>query len=216
MLPTICWDTFETNLLNQQVHQLHQLQRCKSLFDTSELGNGKNMGDCYSNEFWSWMTGVVATHFFYFHPEILGKMNPFWRAYFSKGLKAPTSFWSWMISPKYLVLLISTNINIHTYYHRIQRCGVFFGFSHFKVSFKRCLCCGDMWPGQSVCNSLPCGKPIRGSRANCDLWLVVILRGQVMNTAFPTFHPFLFQGKGRLQRERSSSQGCFQTTVSWV
>ena len=34
---------------------------------------------------------VVATQIFlWFSPRTLGKMNPFWRAYFSKGLKPPT------------------------------------------------------------------------------------------------------------------------------
>ncbi len=37
-------------------------------------------------DFW-----VVVSNIFYFHPY-LGKMNPFWRAYFSKGLKPPTRF----------------------------------------------------------------------------------------------------------------------------
>ena len=30
--------------------------------------------------------------YFYFHPANWRKMNPFWRAYFSTGLKPPTSF----------------------------------------------------------------------------------------------------------------------------
>ena len=34
---------------------------------------------------------VVVSNIFYFHPY-LGKMNPFWPAYFSNGLKPPTSF----------------------------------------------------------------------------------------------------------------------------
>ena len=32
---------------------------------------------------------MVVSNMFYFHPY-LGKMNPFWRAYFSDGLKPPT------------------------------------------------------------------------------------------------------------------------------
>ena len=32
-------------------------------------------------------------YFFGMFNPCLGKMNPFWRAYFSKGLKPPTSFW---------------------------------------------------------------------------------------------------------------------------
>ena len=44
-----------------------------------------------------WNSHTVPTYsmwwfqkIFGFHPEKLGKMNPFWRAYFSKGLKPPT------------------------------------------------------------------------------------------------------------------------------
>ena len=39
---------------------------------------------------------MVVLKIFYFHPDKLGKMNPFWRAYVSDGLKPPTSwgFWS--------------------------------------------------------------------------------------------------------------------------
>ena len=34
----------------------------------------------------------------YFHPKNLGKMNPFWRAYFSNGLvQPPTSYRWWLI-----------------------------------------------------------------------------------------------------------------------
>ena len=54
-----------------------------------------------SGLFWGWL--VVATHIFFrdFRPETLGKMKPFWRAYFSIGLKAPLasskSTWKWMV-----------------------------------------------------------------------------------------------------------------------
>ena len=38
---------------------------------------------------------VVVSNMFYFHPKTLGKMNPFWRSYFSKGLvQPPTSHFS--------------------------------------------------------------------------------------------------------------------------
>ena len=39
-----------------------------------------------------WWFQIYSNMFFYFHPENLGKMNPFWRAYFFKGvgLKPPT------------------------------------------------------------------------------------------------------------------------------
>ena len=38
---------------------------------------------------------VVVSNVLYFHPY-LGKMNPFWRSYFSIGLQPPTShFWGW-------------------------------------------------------------------------------------------------------------------------
>ena len=46
---------------------------------------------------YDWSTWVflvfwaVVSNMFYFHPY-LGKMNPFWRAYFSDGLKPPPSF----------------------------------------------------------------------------------------------------------------------------
>ena len=39
---------------------------------------------------------MVFPIFVYFHPCYLGKMNPFWRAYFSRGLKPPTSLY-WVI-----------------------------------------------------------------------------------------------------------------------
>ncbi len=42
------------------------------------------------SELW-YHTWVVVSNIFYFHPY-LGKMNPFWRAYFSKGLKPPTRY----------------------------------------------------------------------------------------------------------------------------
>ena len=35
--------------------------------------------------------GGNSDSFCYFHPEKWGKMKPFWRAYFSDGLKPPTS-----------------------------------------------------------------------------------------------------------------------------
>ena len=38
---------------------------------------------------WKWTPGWWFQRFFYVHPY-LGKMNPFWRAYFSDGLKPPT------------------------------------------------------------------------------------------------------------------------------
>ena len=34
---------------------------------------------------------MVVSYIYYFHPY-LGRMNPFWQAYFSDGLKPPTSF----------------------------------------------------------------------------------------------------------------------------
>ena len=39
------------------------------------------------------ITWVVVLNYFLFSPLFLGKMNPFWRAYFSKGLvQPPTSY----------------------------------------------------------------------------------------------------------------------------
>ena len=37
-------------------------------------------------------TWLVATQIVFIFAPILGKRNPFWRAYFSKGLEPPTSF----------------------------------------------------------------------------------------------------------------------------
>ncbi len=36
-------------------------------------------------------------YFWNFHPECLGKMNPFWRAYFSNGLVQPPTSWAFGI-----------------------------------------------------------------------------------------------------------------------
>ena len=48
----------------------------------------------YLPTFGNQMTGGGNSNIFYFHPEPWGKMNPFWRAYFSTGLKPPTSPYS--------------------------------------------------------------------------------------------------------------------------
>ena len=48
---------------------------------------------------WSWTNFKFARwwqlKYFLFSSRSLGKMNPFWRAYFSKGLKPPTSYDHW-------------------------------------------------------------------------------------------------------------------------
>ena len=49
-----------------------------------------------------YLSGWWFHSYFLFPPRTLGKMNPFWRAYFSKGLKPPTSCMCMYISLSYL------------------------------------------------------------------------------------------------------------------
>ena len=61
---------------------------------TWKVKNGHmNKGKCiYILYTWS-ISGRWFQIFFYFHPENLWKMNPFWRAYFSDGLVQPPASW---------------------------------------------------------------------------------------------------------------------------
>ena len=50
-------------------------------------GTGPNAKDQGVKAFWkTYLGGGNSNIFWNFHPENLGKMNPFWRAYFSNGL----------------------------------------------------------------------------------------------------------------------------------
>ena len=51
-------------------------------FEKSIFGNVKNPGNCLN-------LGGGNSNMFYFHHEKLGKMNPFWHSYVSKGLVQP-------------------------------------------------------------------------------------------------------------------------------
>ena len=66
-----------------------------------DLEGDVEVGMDFSHGFWgcTWMTGWVATQIFgFFSPlPFVGKMNPIWRAYFSKGLVQPPIRWVWMI-----------------------------------------------------------------------------------------------------------------------
>ena len=51
----------------------------------------ENQIEAWSRFFWLTMESVVVSSSFIFTPEKVGKMKPFWPAYFSKGLVQPRS-----------------------------------------------------------------------------------------------------------------------------
>ena len=93
----LCYLDSDFRLLTVEISRyVENMLGKKSPCFTNHLGN---MFICFpstlnqSTSTWKTLTRSWFQIFFYFHPETWGKMNPFWRAYFSKGLvQPPTSF----------------------------------------------------------------------------------------------------------------------------